>query len=203
MESMLQRFLSFTKPLRLMVEQIDVAKLLDECLTPLREDLREKNIMFDLKTRTDLPPICGDRLLLKQCFQNLIQNSIEAMPNGGKLNIVIGEAETPSGEESTVVEISDTGCGIAKEDQHRIFNPFFTLREKGTGLGLSLVKKILSLHDGRIELDSEPNKGTTFKVYLPSKLVTNLTQADSRGRSYTETLAYNQYANINDNSEDT
>ncbi|MGB2990020.1 MAG: ATP-binding protein, partial [Candidatus Zixiibacteriota bacterium] len=67
---------------------------------------------------------------------------------------------------------------------------------------LSLVKKIVTLHDGRIELDSEPNKGTTFRVYLPLKLVTNLTQADSQGKNDTETLVYNHSTNINDNSED-
>jgi len=177
MESMLQRFLSFAKPLRLMVEQVDVAELVDECLTPFSESLRERNIGFDLKTQTDPTPIWGDRLLLKQCFQNLIQNSLEAMPNGGRLSIGIGKTETPSGEKSTVVEISDTGCGIAKKDQHRIFNPFFTLRKQGTGLGLSLVKKIVTLHNGKIEVESEPPRGSTFRIALPSKYRIRLEEA--------------------------
>ena len=202
MESMLRRFLSFTKPLQLTIEKVDVEEIIQECHTPLRETLEERNIRFELKSQPSLTLIPGDRLLLRQCFQNLIQNSIEAMPNGGELSIQIDERRLASDEIWVVVEISDTGCGIAKEDQDKIFNPFFTLRETGTGLGLSLVKKIVTLHDGRIELDSEPNKGTTFKVYLPSKLVTNLTPADSRGKNYTETLAYNHSTNINDNSED-
>ena len=123
------------------------------------------------------------------------------MPNGGELSIWIGEKETVSGGKSTVVEISDTGCGIAKEAQDKIFNPFFTLKEKGTGLGLSLVKKIVTLHDGKIELESEPNKGTIFRIYLPLKLVTNLTQADSQGKNDTQTLVYNHSTNMNGNSE--
>ena len=68
-----------------------------------------------------------------------------------------------------VVEISDTGCGIARENQGKIFNPFFTSKEKGTGLGLSLVKKIVTLHDGKIDVESEPGKGTTFRIILQSE----------------------------------
>jgi signal transduction histidine kinase len=160
-----------------MIEQVDVVKLIQGYLTPLRESLREKSIRCDLKAEPDLSPISGDRLLLKQCFQNLIHNSIEAMPDGGELSIGIGETEAPSGEKSAVVEISDTGCGIAKEDQHQIFNPFFTLREQGTGLGLSLVKKIVTLHSGKIEVESEPPRGSTFRIVLPSKSRIRLEEA--------------------------
>jgi two-component system sensor histidine kinase AtoS len=177
MESMLQRFLSFTKPLQLMIEQVDVAEIVQECLTPVKETLREKNILLELKTEADLGPTPGDQLLLRQCFQNLIQNSIEAMPDGGELSIRIGEDEIASGEIYALMEISDTGCGIAKEDQDKIFNPFFTLRQKGTGLGLSLVKKIVTLHDGKIELESEPGRGSTFRIILPSESKFSLTAA--------------------------
>jgi PAS domain S-box-containing protein len=183
MESMLQRFLSFTKPLRLMIEKVNVAEIIQECLTPLGESLREQGIRFALKAEPKLTPISGDRLLLKQCFQNLIQNSIEAMPDGGKLTVWIGEREMASGEKSTLVQISDTGCGIAKENQDKIFNPFFTLREKGTGLGLSLVKKIVTLHDGKIELESEPGKETTFGIIIPSESKLRLTEAKAEKRA--------------------
>jgi two-component system sensor histidine kinase AtoS len=179
MESMLQRFLSFTKPLQLEVEKVDLKDIIEECYTPITEILRERNIDFNLESETKPALTTGDRLLLKQCFQNLIQNSIEAMPDGGELRIQIGERQEASGETSVVVEISDTGRGIAKEDQDKIFNPFFTLREKGTGLGLSLVKKILALHDGKIELESERGKGTTFRIILPSESKLSLTEARS------------------------
>jgi two-component system sensor histidine kinase AtoS len=179
MESMLQRFLSFTKPLQLEVEKVDLKDIIEECYTPITETLRERNIDFNLESETKPALTAGDPLLLKQCFQNLIQNSIEAMPDGGELRIQIGERQEASGETSVVVEISDTGCGIAKEDQDKIFNPFFTLREKGTGLGLSLVKKIVTLHDGKIELESERGKGTNFRIILPSESKLSLTEARS------------------------
>jgi two-component system NtrC family sensor kinase len=91
------------------------------------------------------------------------------MPRGGKLNIRLGEKQQGTKEKLLIVEISDTGCGIQKEIQEKVFHPFFTSKEKGTGLGLSIVKKIVSLHHGKIELESEPNRGTTFSIFLPIK----------------------------------
>ena len=169
METMLKRFLDFAKPFHIKPEQISLKEILEEGYLSVKETLKEAQIMFKFDSKPDLPSIRGDRLLLKQCFQNLIQNSIEAMPRGGKLNIRLGELPITPHEESILVEISDTGYGIPREIQKKIFNPFFTSKEKGTGLGLSLVKKIVNLHQGNIELESEPNQGTTFRIYLPIK----------------------------------
>jgi PAS domain S-box-containing protein len=170
MESMLQRFLTFAKPFDLKTEKVNLENVVERCIESLEENLKKSKIQFELKYEPNLPTILGDRLLLKQSFQNLIQNSIEAMPQGGKLYIDLRGLKTPYQEELVKVEISDTGCGIEKKDQEKIFNPFFTSKEKGTGLGLSLVKKIISLHHGEIEFESQVNKGTTFRIYLPLKL---------------------------------
>ena len=169
MESMLKRFLSFAKPFQPKIERFDLREVIQECCTSVKVTLEEYRITYELDVKPDLPSLWGDRLLLRQCFQNLIQNSIEAMPEGGELHIRLREEQLTSKEKTMLVEFSDTGCGIAKEVQDKIFNPFFTCKEKGTGLGLSLVKKIVSLHNGKIELESEPVKGTTFKIYLPLK----------------------------------
>lgn len=169
METMLKRFLSFAKPFHIKPELISLKDILEECYLSVRETLKENRIIVEFKTQPELPSIQGDRLLLKQCFQNLIQNSIEAMPRGGKLNIRLGEKQITPLEESIMVEISDNGCGIPKEIQEKIFNPFFTSKEKGTGLGLSLVKKIISLHHGKIEFESDVNQRTTFRIYLPTR----------------------------------
>jgi PAS domain S-box-containing protein len=167
MESMLQRFLSFARPFQLSMEKTDIRQIIQECHRTIGEILKDNKITFGFDSEPNLPPIIGDRLLLKQCFQNLMQNAIQAMPDGGKLHIRLGLERLPSQEDSILMDITDTGCGIAKEDQDKVFNPFFTSREKGTGLGLSLVKKIISLHSGRIELESEPDQGTTFRIHLP------------------------------------
>jgi two-component system, sporulation sensor kinase E len=170
MESLIQRFLTFAKPFDLKTEKVNLENVVEGCVKSLEENLKENKIQFELKSEPNLPTILGDRLLLKQSFQNLIQNSIEAMPQGGKLSIDLRETKTYAGEKFIKVDISDTGCGIEEKDQKKIFNPFFTSKEKGTGLGLSLVKKIISLHHGEIEFESQVNKGTTFRIYLPSKL---------------------------------
>ncbi|MCK4427348.1 MAG: PAS domain S-box protein, partial [candidate division Zixibacteria bacterium] len=190
MESLIQRFLTFAKPFDLKIEKVDLKNVVDECIKALGEKLKKNKIKFGVKSEPLLPTILGDRLLLRQSFQNLIQNSIEAMLLGGELSIDLREAKTYPKEKLIKVEISDTGCGIEKEDQKKIFNPFFTSKEKGTGLGLSLVKKIISLHNGEIELESEINKGTTFKIYLPLKLRSDFTKVEIEEKRDLSQLVY-------------
>lgn len=178
MESMLQRFLAFAKPSQLKIEKVDLSKVIQECHSSIQASLKEKKISFSLHSEPDVTLILGDPILLKQSFQNLLQNSIDAMPQGGRLSVSIRQDSFASGEESVRIRFSDTGCGIPKEIQDKIFNPFFTAKEKGTGLGLSLVRKIIDLHNGKIELESQPGKGTTFVIHLPLSLESNLIKAD-------------------------
>jgi signal transduction histidine kinase len=124
------------------------------------------------------------------------------MPDGGKLRIRLEEKQLTFQEKTVLMEFSDTGCGIAKEAQDKIFNPFFTSKEKGTGLGLSLVKKIVSLHNGKIELASEPKQGTTFKIYLPLKCMPQLTQAKSEEKGKLEHVIHCHSVDVIENSKD-
>jgi len=172
-EEMLQRFLTFAKPLELVPEELMVKDILQESLGPLKEV--QKHIKLSLEIQEDLPTISGDPLLLKQCFQNVIQNSIDAMPQGGKLSILAekyrgSKSEVEKDHDSVVIEISDTGEGIPQDHWARIFLPFFSSKEKGVGLGLSLVRKIVDLHQGRIEVESRLKSGTRFRIYLPLRL---------------------------------
>ncbi len=170
MESMLQRFLAFAKPYQLKIDKVDLVEVIQECHDSVQGLMKEKKITFEFGTDPHLIPILGDPLLLKQSFQNLMQNSIDAMPDGGRLSVNLRRNRLPSDKEVVSIEISDTGHGIPKEIQDKIFNPFFTSKEKGTGLGLSLVKKFIGLHHGKIELKSQPGRGTTFTIYLPLRL---------------------------------
>ena len=190
MESLIQRFLIFAKPFDLKIEKVNLKNVVDECIKALEEKLKKNKIKFGVKSELNLPTILGDRLLLKQSFQNLIQNSIEAMPQGGEFSIVLMETKIYHKEKSIKVEISDTGCGIEEKNQKKIFNPFFTSKEKGTGLGLSLVKKIISLHNGEIEFESQINKGTTFKIYLPLKLKSDFTEVETEEKKNLSQLIY-------------
>lgn len=169
-EEMLQRFLTFAKPMELAPREVILKGIIQESLGSVKEV--QKDIKLNLGIQEDLPPIPADPLLLKQCFQNVIQNSIDAMPQGGKLSILAEKHRDPKTDvekdhDFVVLEISDTGEGIPEDQLAKIFLPFFSCKEKGVGLGLSLVRKIIDLHQGRIEVQSKPKKGTTFKIYLP------------------------------------
>ena len=107
-------------------------------------------------------PIRGDPTYLIRVFQNLIFNAIDAMPKGGKVSISV---MAQSGE--ALVSVADQGVGITKENMGRLFTPFFTTKPKGTGLGLAICKRLVEAHRGRIWVESEPGKGTTFFVTFP------------------------------------
>ena len=123
----------------------------------------------NIEVRTHLPPepcqILGVPGLLEQVFMNLFLNAMNAMPNGGTLEV---STERHGGD--LLVRVTDTGEGISAEDLGKIFDPFYTKAPpgKGTGLGLSICYSIVEQHKGSISVDSQSGKGSTFTVKLPS-----------------------------------
>jgi signal transduction histidine kinase len=93
---------------------------------------------------------------------NLIKNAMQAMTTGGTLTLQTGESS-----EGVWLSVADTGGGISQEQIARIFEPFYTTKKKGSGLGLMIVQRIVRAHGGRIELDSQVGRGTTFRIWLP------------------------------------
>ena len=108
----------------------------------------------------------GDGALIQQCVMNLIFNAMEATPHGGTISIS-GKKQPDQGK--ITLSISDTGSGISPEDLPKIFEPFFSTKKngKGAGLGLSMVYGIIREHNGTIEVDSKPGKGSVFTMVLP------------------------------------
>jgi signal transduction histidine kinase len=102
---------------------------------------------------------------MKQVFINIINNALQAMPQGGDLRIRLHAF----GEREAMIEFADTGVGISPENLQKIFEPFFSTKEDrdGTGLGLSISYRIVQHHGGRIDVESEPGKGTIFRIILP------------------------------------
>ena len=112
--------------------------------------------------------ILGSGPKLEQVFLNLLQNAVEAVPDGGEVSLgAVPRAE--AGREGWAVRVSDNGPGIAPEDLERLFTPFFTRKERGTGLGLAVCHKIVEAHGGRIDVESRPGAGTAFSVWLPGE----------------------------------
>jgi signal transduction histidine kinase len=110
-----------------------------------------------------LPAIMADSDQLRQVFENIILNAIQAMPAGGRLGM---ESRTPSAG-WVAVSIADTGVGISLEKMPRLFEPLFTTKAKGVGLGLALTKMLVEAHGGAIHVQSEVGRGSTFAVRLP------------------------------------
>ena len=110
-----------------------------------------------------VPSIKGNPLELREVFINIINNAIDAMPEGGTLSFSTREEKG-----NVIVNISDTGLGMDEETQSKIFDPFFTTKDHGTGLGMSIVSGIIKRHGGKIEVQSQMGRGSTFILSFPS-----------------------------------
>lgn len=113
----------------------------------------------------NLKTIAADPDLLHRALSNLVLNAMDAMPSGGTLTLASRRRE-----EKIIIEISDTGSGLTREECERIFTPYYTSKQHGTGLGLAIVQSVVSDHGGRISVQSEPGRGTTFVIELPDNL---------------------------------
>lgn len=160
----IRQLLNFSKPVTLTCEPININEILEEITKREKFVTTNKNITFKKRFAKYLPEISADKDLIIDVFLNIINNSIQALSSKGIINI-----KTSRNENSIIIEIADTGMGIAKENLGKIFKPFFSTKDygKGTGLGLSFAARVIKEHRGKIEVTSKPSKGTSFKLFLP------------------------------------
>ncbi len=156
--------LNFSRSGSLEMESLDINKVLLDVLSLVEHQLEGAKIRVRKELAASLPSVRGNENRLQQVFFNLVLNARDAMPSGGWLTLA-----TSADEDTVVIEVSDTGHGIKREDIKRIYDPFFTTKGigRGTGLGLSVSYGILQEHGGAIFVESAPGKGTTFQVALP------------------------------------
>jgi len=159
----IRNLLDFSRQTEPMLRLVDVNQILEQVLSMVGHQAQLQNIEIVRDFSASLPHVMGDYDQLQQVFTNLTLNAIQAMPNGGTLTL-----HTVSVDGEIRVDIQDTGYGIPKENLGKLFTPFFTTKEKdkGVGLGLAVVHGIIERHRGRIKVDSELGKGTTFSVHL-------------------------------------
>jgi len=158
--------LSRTAPMN--VQPTDLHAVIDRCLLLVRHQLELGGIQLQLDLAKDLPRVLCDPAQMEQVFLALIMNAIDAMPRGGNLWIKTRQ----SGHESEIkIQVRDDGAGIAPDVLPQIFEPFLTTKESGhgVGLGLAISRGIVERHNGRIEVESELGRGTTFTVTLPGQ----------------------------------
>jgi two-component system, NtrC family, sensor kinase len=164
--------LSFTRQPKPQLRPLDVNEVLEELIHLSEPWFLARKVRLSTIFSSDLPPILGDTPQLQTLFLNLITNALDAMPQGGELTIKTRQTPPQSSPEDgggLEILITDTGIGITEESKKRIFNPFFTTKKmgEGTGLGLAICEKIIKEHSGRIEIESEVGKGSTFFVLIP------------------------------------
>ncbi|NIO17419.1 MAG: HAMP domain-containing protein [Deltaproteobacteria bacterium] len=169
-ESLLENLLDFARPPKPQFMPVEVSKILASAVNFSRKrqprtskDAREIEIVN--RVNEDLPKITADPMQLQQVFLNLLNNSFEAMPDGGTLTI---SAAHDAPAKTVEIEISDTGRGIEDDLLAQIFQPFFTTKAKGTGLGLAISKQLIEQNGGAIAVSSSREGGATFRVTLPA-----------------------------------
>jgi two-component system sensor histidine kinase AtoS len=149
--------------------------LLEQALDATDAQLQAGNIQCRCAIADDMPPVRADADQLVRAFHNLIRNAIQAMPQGGQLDIKASsqrgnptQAEPgTAGADRVTAVFADTGPGISAAEIKNIFNPFFTTKDKGTGLGLAITHKVITEHGGQIDVESRLGEGSRFVIHLP------------------------------------
>ncbi len=157
-----KNLLEFSRANHPRVEEVSLEELIDKTLRLLNNEFKVHRIKVSKEIKWSFPRLILDKSGLQQVLVNLIMNGIQAMPEGGKLRLILDRVNNEAR-----IDISDTGPGIPAENLSRIYDPFFTTKKDGTGLGLSVSYNILQKQGGRIEVQSTEGQGTTFSLYLP------------------------------------
>ncbi|WP_144547133.1 PAS domain S-box protein [Bacillus sp. X1(2014)] len=162
--TIVEDFMVLAKPKEVELEEKNVVPVIKNVISLLEFEARKKNVRLTFDCNQEIIQIECDENRLKQVFLNFIKNGIEAMPNGGELHV-----KTIIHDNNVQISIQDTGVGISKEKLKKLGEPFYTTKKNGNGLGLMVSFKIIESHNGKVFVESEPNKGTTFNILLPAK----------------------------------
>jgi len=168
-EQIIKRVLDFAKPPVTTSDEIDLNDLTRENVKFWSSKLEKSKINLNLNLNKELPPVQGDVIGLQQVINNVVLNAIEAMAEGGNIDIrtALGISSVTANNRAIILSVSDTGPGIKTAHQEDIFNPFFTTKATGTGLGLSISHQIIKRQGGEISFKTHPQMGTTFTIELP------------------------------------
>ena len=163
LDAVVKRFLDFSRPMDMRLEPTQLADLLREVLEVAKPQLQKiEGAGGAASAHRRFPRFSWTATLLKQAVLNLVLNAVEAMPNGGQLQLTLSRRG-----EMAEITVGDTGKGIPTENKQKVFQLFFTTRPGGSGIGLASTFRIVQLHNGSIDFTSEVGRGTTFRIELP------------------------------------
>jgi signal transduction histidine kinase len=178
LDQVLQGFLKFARPGELKLQPVAVDALLEDVARVVQPQAEAARVELRVESAAGLPPVDGDSTMLEQALMNLALNACQAMPDGGTLRLT----GRPGRRGRVEIAVQDTGVGIAPDHLGKVFDLYFTTKDHGSGIGLSMVYRIVQLHDGDIEVESTPGRGTTFRLSLPvAKSVETAERAEAAG----------------------
>lgn len=159
----INELLLLSKPQADVLKKIDILKILKDVKILLDTTAVVQNINIHIQSETDIPTIEGAGNQIKQVLINIVKNAVEALPNGGQIDISVKRLREPK----IKIEVADNGVGIPEERIKKMGEPFYTTKEKGTGLGLTVCARIIKRHNGELYFESELGKGTKVHIILP------------------------------------
>ncbi|MEI4801589.1 PAS domain S-box protein [Bacillus sp. FJAT-51639] len=162
-ESITNEFMAIAKPQAVKIQPNDISMLMNQVVMLLEPQALMNNIQIRAEVMSNIPMIDCEGNQLKQVFINILKNAIESMPTGGEISIQVDRAD----DNQINIRFMDQGCGIPQERIPYLGEPFYSIKEEGIGLGLMICYKIIEMHQGKIWIESEVNKGTTIDVTLP------------------------------------
>ncbi|WP_075981685.1 ATP-binding protein [Bacillus massilinigeriensis] len=155
-------FMVLAKPKAALLEEKNIIPMIHNVISLLEFEAKRRHVKIIFEAEKDMIQIECDEDRLKQVFINLIKNGLEAMPHGGELTVKVNMQKN-----QVKISVHDTGVGISEDNLKNIGEPFFTTKENGNGLGLMVSFQIIESHNGKVFIESEPNKGSTFTILLP------------------------------------
>lgn len=169
LNGMVNRLLNFARPVQLHRERIDLRNIVEERMQSFHEQAAKSRVRIVANLSEDEKAAAVDKAHMAQVFDNIIQNAIEAMAEGGgTLAVNVTSIQTANNGEGVRVEFRDTGKGMTPAVATHIFDPFFTTKPSGTGLGLSICHELVTAHGGEIHVDSEEGQGTSVRIMIPA-----------------------------------
>ena len=168
LKQIISRFSEFSKMPQPQLQPVIVNDVVQGVARLFQAQLESRSrapITCELDLLSHMEPVAADAELLHRAFSNLVLNATDAMPQGGTLTL-----RTRESGDRVYIEIADSGVGLTREECQRLFTPYYTGKQHGTGLGLAIVQSVISDHGGTITVQSQPGKGTTFRVELPRNL---------------------------------
>ena len=162
LDRVVQMLVDFNRPVELRLSDFDLRRLIEDVTLLASPEAARQGVKIEAQTGDEPLPVRADNDLIKQALLNVVLNGVQAMSEGGLLNVTARQYDT-----AAIIEVRDHGSGIPPEVQDKVFNLYFTTKKTGSGIGLAMSYRVLQLHNGAIDFVTEVGRGTTFRLILP------------------------------------